>query len=274
MDRLILDEILTTKTAEVAASRAARPIREWRAVALGGPAPRGFLRALAAPDGVQVIGEIKRASPSRGLIRPDFDPAAIARAYEAAGAACVSVLTDQRYFRGELRYLSALRAVTGLPLLRKDFIIDEVQVYEARAAGADGILLIVAAFSGPSAGNRRPGDLDRLADLAWSVGLDILVETHTAEELDLALAAGFELIGINNRDLATFETDLEVTLRLAPRVPSTKTVVSESGIRTPDDVRRVAAAGVKAVLVGEALMRGPDPGATLRWLRGGPADVG
>lgn len=271
---MILDEILATKTVEVAASRTIRPIAEWRAAALDGPAPRGFLKALAASEGVQVIGEIKRASPSRGLIRPDFEPAAIARAYEAAGAACISVLTDRRYFRGELGYLSAVRAATGLPLLRKDFIIDEVQVYEARAAGADGLLLIVAAFSGPSAGERSPDDLARLVDLARSVGLDVLVEAHTAEELELALGTGAALVGINNRDLATFVTDLEVTLRLAPGVPSTKTVVSESGIRTPDDVRRVAAAGVKAVLVGEALMAGADPGATLRWLRGGRTDVG
>jgi len=294
---MILAEILATKEAEVAAARRARPLEEVAAAVRRAPAPRGFRRALggypagvglpataahpagarppapvAHPAGdetaVRVIAEVKKASPSKGLIRPDFDPVAIARAYAEGGAACLSVLTDERYFQGSLAYLAAIRRAVDLPLLRKDFIVDEYQVYEARAAGADAILLIVAAFHGECAGGRTPADLNRLAALAAELGMDVLTEVHTADELALALESGAPLIGINNRNLRTFRTTLEVTERLGPLVPPDRLLVSESGIWTHDDLRRVAAAGARAVLVGESLMRQPDVAAALRALRG------
>lgn len=283
---MILAEILATKEAEVAAAMRARPLADIAAVARRAPAPRGFARALGGspaqsggPSGgaaaatgaepeVRVIAEVKKASPSKGLIRPEFDPVAIARAYAEGGAACLSVLTDERYFQGSLEYLEAIRKTVGLPLLRKDFIIDEYQVHEARAAGADAILLIVAAFHGECAGGRTPEDLNRLAALAAELGMDVLTEVHTAEELDLAVATGAPLIGINNRDLRSFHTTLEVTERLGSRVPPDRLLVSESGIWTHEDLRRVAAAGARAVLVGESLMRQPDVAAALRKLRG------
>jgi indole-3-glycerol phosphate synthase len=265
---MILDRILATKAEEVAAARAARPLAEVKAAALAAPAPRPFRRALAAAPGVAVIAEVKKASPSKGLIRPDFDPVAIARAYESAGAACLSVLTDESYFQGSLAYLQAIRSEVGLPLLRKDFVIDEYQVCEARAAGADAILLIVAAFAGESAGGRTPADMNRLAALAADLGMDVLTEVHTAAELEIALASGAPLIGVNNRDLRTFHTTLDVTFALAPHVPADRLLVSESGIGTHDDLQRVGAAGAKAVLVGESLMRQPDVAVALRVLLG------
>ncbi|MBY6277012.1 indole-3-glycerol phosphate synthase TrpC [Symbiobacterium thermophilum] len=275
---MILAEILAAKEAEVAAARRARPLADVIAAARAAPPPRGFLRALGGPPSgagaggteVRVIAEVKKASPSKGVIRPDFDPVAIARAYAEGGAACLSVLTDERYFQGSLAYLAAIRKAVALPLLRKDFIIDEYQVHEARAAGADAILLIVAAFCGDCAGGRTPEDLNRLAALARELGMDVLTEVHTADELALAVASGAPLIGINNRDLRTFHTTLEVTERLAPLVPLDRLLVSESGIWTHDDLRRVAAAGARAVLVGESLMRQPDVAAALRALRGSP----
>ncbi len=262
---MILDRILKTKAEEVAA---AGPLAELIAAAHRGPRPRGFLKALQEPPGVQVIAEVKKASPSKGLIRPDFDPVAIARAYAGAGAACLSVLTDQPYFQGSLEYLKAIRRAVDLPLLRKDFIIDEVQVYEARAAGADAILLIVAAFHGECAHGRTPADMDRLARLAADLGMDVLTEVHSAEELDIALASGAKLIGINNRDLRTFHTTLDVTFGLAPRIPAGRVLVSESGIATHHDLVRLEQAGAKAVLVGESLMRQPDVAEALRGLLG------
>lgn len=289
---MILAQILAAKEAEVAAARLARPLGEVIAAARQAPPPRGFRRALLGrpagqpgatgmpgpsaqgtegPAGVpevRVIAEVKKASPSRGLIRPDFDPVAIARAYAEGGAASLSVLTDERWFQGSLGYLTAIRQAVDLPLLRKEFIIDEYQVYEARAAGADAILLIVAAFHGECAGRRTPGDLNRLAALAAELGMDVLMEVHTAEELALAVESGSPVIGINNRDLRTFHTTLEVTERLAPLVPPDRLLVSESGIWTHDDLRRVGAAGARAVLVGESLMRQPDVAAALRALRG------
>lgn len=261
---MILDRILATKAEEVAAVRAAIP----RPDVAGAPAPRGFFRALREPAGVQVIAEVKKASPSKGIIRAGFDPVAIARAYESAGAACLSVLTDEQYFQGSLEYLRQIRAAVGLPLLRKDFIIDEYQVYEARAAGADAILLIVAAFHGESAGGRTPADMHRLAALAADLGMDVLTEVHTADELEVALAGGAGLIGVNNRDLRTFQVTLDVTERLAPRIPADRVLVSESGIATHDDLVRVGAAGAKAVLVGESLMRQHDVAKALQKLVG------
>lgn len=264
---MILDQILATKLEEVAQARAARPLADLVAAARQAPPTRGFRRALQQP-GMQVIAEVKKASPSKGLIRADFDPVAIARAYQAGGAACLSVLTDVEYFQGDLAYLAQIRAAVELPLLRKDFIIDEYQVYEARAAGADAILLIVAAFLGESSQGRTPADMHRLAALAHELGMDVLTEVHTAAELEVALATGAALIGVNNRDLRTFNTSLDVTFSLAPLIPADRLLVSESGIATTADLARLAAAGAKAVLVGESLMRQPDPAAALRDLRG------
>jgi len=265
---MILDQILRTKAEEVAAIRAAQPLAALADSARQAPPARGFAKALAAGPGVSVIAEVKKASPSKGLIRPDFDPVAIARAYEEAGAACLSVLTDEPYFQGALSYLGAIRQAVGLPLLRKDFLIDEVQVYEARSAGADAILLIVAAFHGDCAHGRTPADMHRLAHLAAELGMDVLTEVHSAEELTIALQSGARLIGVNNRDLRTFHTSLDVTFGLAPRIPADRLLVSESGIATHDDLRRLEQAGAKAVLVGESLMRQQDVGLALRRLRG------
>ncbi|HEY3364793.1 MAG TPA: indole-3-glycerol phosphate synthase TrpC [Symbiobacteriaceae bacterium] len=270
---MILEQILATKVAEVAAARAARPLDEVRAAAAAAPAPRSFYRALAEPAGIQVIAEVKKASPSKGLIRPDFDPVAIARAYEAAGAACISVLTDEQYFQGSLAYLKAIRAAVSLPLLRKDFMIDEYQVYEARAAGADCVLLIVSAFY-RTGSERTMADLSRLAALAHALSMDVLIEVHDADELAVALSSGAKLIGINNRDLRTFETSLDVTFQLAKKVPPVRLMVSESGIQTHADLSRLAGVGVKAVLVGESLMRSPSVGVALQRLRLGDTFAG
>ncbi|MFZ5826425.1 MAG: indole-3-glycerol phosphate synthase TrpC [Bacillota bacterium] len=265
---MILDQILATKVDEVAAARSARPLAAVIEASRTAPAPRGFYRAVHDPAGMQVIAEVKKASPSKGIIRADFDPVAIARAYAGAGAACLSVLTDERWFQGSLRYLEAIRAAVDLPLLRKDFIIDEYQVYEARAAGADAILLIVAAFHGDSADGRTPDDMNRLAALAAELGMDVLTEVHTAEELSVALQSDARLIGVNNRDLKSFHTSLDVTFALAPQIPADRLLVSESGIGSHDDLLRLEQAGAKAVLVGESLMRQPDVAQALRRLLG------
>ena len=255
----ILDDIVRDTREELARRRAARPSAELERACRGLGAPRDFEGALRpAPGGVALIAEVKRASPSRGVLAADIDPAALARAYAAAGAAAISVLTDAKYFRGSLDDLARVRAVVDVPLLRKDFTLDEYQLWEARAAGADAVLLIVAILPPP-----------RLRDLlaaAKGLGLAALVECHTAAELDAALAAGSRVVGINNRDLTTFETRLETTLELAPLVPPGPLVVSESGFQTAADVRRVVAAGVRAVLVGEGLVRAPDVAAKVREL--------
>lgn len=257
----ILEQILATKRQEVATAK-----REEGAEAL---APRaractraisGLRAAIETGPGVRVIAEIKRRSPSKGEIRRDFDACAIARAYQEAGAAALSVLTDAQYFGGSLAVLEAVRGVTTLPLLRKDFVIDAYQIDEARVAGADAVLLIVAAL--------RPEELSALAKHARGLGLDVLVEVHDEAELEIALASGAGLIGINNRDLRTFQTDLGVTERLAPRAAGHACVVAESGIVGPDDVGRLARAGAHGYLVGESLMREPDVGLALRKLRG------
>ncbi|HYG60189.1 MAG TPA: indole-3-glycerol phosphate synthase TrpC [Symbiobacteriaceae bacterium] len=266
---MILDRILATKQAEVVAAQAVRPLARVKEEALAAPAPRSFYRALSEPAGIQVIAEVKKASPSKGIIRPDFDPVGIARAYQSAGAACLSVLTDEQYFQGSLSYLEASRNAVDLPLLRKDFIIDEYQVYEARAAGADAILLIVAAFHGESAGGRTPADMAHLAATAAQLGMDVLTEVHTGDELDVVLdQPGAALVGVNNRDLKSFHTSLDVTFQLAPRIPAGRLLVSESGIGSNHDLQRLEAAGAKAVLVGESLMRQPDVAAALRSLTG------
>jgi indole-3-glycerol phosphate synthase len=260
----ILDEILAHKRDEVAAAKAVIPAERMAERARSRrDAPRGLRQALAAGPGPRVIAEIKRRSPSRGEIRADFDPAAIAAAYAAAGAAAISVLTDERYFGGRLAYLAAVREAADVPILRKDFAIDPYQIDEARAHGADAVLLIVAAFPGPDG----PEQLACLQRHAAGLGLDVLVEVHDEAELAAALGLGADLVGINNRDLGTFEVDLATTERLAGRIPEGVVLVAESGIFTPDDIRRLERAGAQAFLVGEALMREPDVGLALRSLR-------
>lgn len=259
---MILDDILAHKRLEVAAQQAATPVERLRAMP-GWAAPRrGFRAALAAAPEIAVIAEIKRASPSRGVIRASFDPPAHARSYAAAGATCLSVLTDERFFQGSLDDLVAARAAVALPCLRKDFLVDPYQVEQARAFGADCVLVIAA---GCNAALGR-----KLFDAAAQAGLDVLTEVHDEAELGWALGAGAMLVGVNNRDLRTFETTLETTERLARRIPPGVLLVAESGIRSSADVRRMQAAGARAVLVGEALMAQPDPGAALRELRGCP----
>ena len=253
----ILDEILAHKTAEVARRARALPLAEIRSAAEAAPPPRGFAAALRdrRPG---VIAEIKKASPSKGVIRPEFEPVGIARAYEAAGAAGLSVLTDERYFQGHDTYLAAARDATALPALRKDFVVDAWQVFESRTLGADCILLIVAALD--------PGALAEFDALARELGMDVLVEVHDGAEVETALALAPTLLGINNRDLKTFETTLDTTLALLPTIPPEVTVVTESGIHTSGDVRRMRDAGVEAFLVGEAFMRAEDPGDALKKL--------
>jgi indole-3-glycerol phosphate synthase len=257
---MILDEILGHKRAELAAARAHEaPEKLARRAEECGEPVRDFASAIALSPEPRVIAEVKRRSPSRGEIRADFDPVACARAYDAGGAAAISVLTDESFFGGHLDYLAAVRRAVGVPLLRKDFVIDAYQIDEARVAGADAVLLIAAAL-----------DQDELASLrarAESLGLCALVEVHDEAELDAALASGARVIGINNRDLRTFETDLAVTERLAPRVPQGVVVVAESGIFTRTDMARLAASGAQAFLVGESLMREADMAGALRRLR-------
>ena len=252
----ILERILDHKRRELDRARRAAPPAE---PARRPEAPRGFREALRRGPRPRIVAELKRRSPSRGEIRPDFDPIACARAYAGAGAAALSVLTDERFFGGSLDHLERVRAEVPLPLLRKDFLIDPWQVDEARAHGADAVLLIVAALG-----------RDALAGLlarARELGLDALVEVHDEAELEAALAAGADLVGINNRDLGSFEVDLGVSERLAPLLPEGIVTVAESGIFTPEDVERLEAAGVDACLVGESLMRERDVGAALRRLR-------
>lgn len=261
----ILKRILARKVEEIAERSARLPLRELSARIAGLPPTRGFVAALEAKidEGEPaVIAEIKKASPSKGVIREDFDPAAIARSYAAAGAACLSVLTDKDFFQGGEAYLEQARSACGLPILRKDFTIDPYQVYEARAIGADCILLIVSALDDPA--------LLELSLLAAELDLDVLVEVHDEIELERALGVPAPLIGVNNRNLRTFETSLDTTLTLRDRVDAGRLLVTESGIHTRADVERMQEAGIDAFLVGEAFMRAPDPGAELaRLFRGG-----
>jgi indole-3-glycerol phosphate synthase len=260
----ILDEILAVKRTEVAAARAACPLAELDDRVRGTDAPRGLARALRRPAGepVRFIAEIKRASPSAGPIRAGADPGEIARDYERGGASALSVLTDRKFFDGDLGFLARCRAAVSLPLLRKDFVIDAYQIAEARAAGADGVLLIVSALSA--------SQLAELGAAAKAYGLDALVEVHDLAELDTALGAGATLVGVNHRDLKTFTIDMTLTAQIAPRVPAGTVLVAESGIRTATDVQRLGDAGAHAVLVGEQLMRAPSPGDALLTLRGAP----
>lgn len=254
----ILSRILARKREELEAARRAVPFAEMQKRAASAPPPRDFAGAIQAKIAAgqpAVIAEIKRASPSKGVLRADFDPAAIARSYAAGGAACLSVLTDRDFFQGAHEHLAEARAACALPVLRKDFITEPYQVYESRALGADCILLIAAALA------RQ--DMQGLEASARSLGMAVLVEVHDAAELDAALALDTPLLGINNRNLRTFETRLETTLELLARVPAGKTVVTESGILRCEDVARLRASGVNAFLVGEAFMRAPDPGREL-----------
>jgi indole-3-glycerol phosphate synthase len=256
----ILDRIVETKRAEIAAAQKAVPQAELERRVRHLPAAHDFTAAIGRPGEVRIIAEVKKASPSAGVIRPDFDPVAIAKTYKRHGAAAISVLTDEPYFQGHLSFLTAVRSAVACPLLRKDFILDRYQLLEARLAGADAALLIAEILPG-----------DRLAELqreATALGLDTLVELHDADQLPRTLDSGARVIGINNRDLRTFTTRLEHTLELLPKIPADRVVVSESGIKTPADLRRLADAGVRAVLVGESLMRAVDIGAALDALRG------
>ena len=254
----ILARIITTKREEIAAALVARPLAEVEAAAAAQPAPRDFVGAIRhkiACGQPAVIAEIKKASPSKGVIRADFHPAEIARSYEQHGAACLSVLTDRQYFQGAPEYLQAARAACALPVLRKDFMVDPYQVLEARAMGADCILLIAACLS-----DAQMADLEACA---LELGLDVLVEVHDGDELDRALRLKTPLLGINNRNLKTFAVTLDTTLGLLPRVPADRLLVTESGIGGRADVQRMRAAHVQAFLVGETFMRADDPGAAL-----------
>ncbi len=257
----ILQRILLRKRAEIDERAAQLPLKELRRRVEAASTPRGFanaIRARLAQGEAAVIAEIKRASPSKGLLRADFRPAEIARTYEWHGATCLSVLTDIDFFQGADEHLRQVRAACGLPLLRKDFTLDVYQVYEARALGADCILLIVAALDDVP--------LREFSDLARELGMDVLVEVHNREELERALPLQAPLIGVNNRNLHTFETRLDITLQLLPMIPKYRIVVTESGILVPQDVALMRSSGVNAFLVGEPFMKAEDPGVKLEEL--------
>ncbi len=258
----ILDAILAHKQEEVQARQSVVSRAEMLVRAKDATPPRDFRGALQTPKTgrVALIAEVKKASPSAGIIRPDFDPVQIARAYEGSGAACLSVLTEEKFFQGHDDYLKAVRAAVSLPIIRKDFVVNDWQIYESRWLGADAVLLIVAALS--------PAQIKDYAALALELGMAALVEVHTEAEMEVALKAGATLIGINSRDLNTFVTDLGTVARLAAMVPAGVTLVAESGLKTPADVRQVADAGAKAILVGETLMRSSDISAAVQELLG------
>ena len=263
----ILSEILATKRTEVEWLKRKNPIEKLLERLPSAPPVRDFRAALVRSSGAALIAEAKKASPSKGVIREDFDPYEIAKLYADNGASCLSVLTDEKYFQGKLEYLSKIREIVEIPLLRKDFMLDRWQLVESRIAGADAILLIVSALT--------PVDLKSLLNFAQELHLAALVEVHDAGEMEEALTAGADLIGINNRDLHTFRVTLETTIELVKSLPPDprRVVVSESGIFTRDDVKRLEAAGVNAVLVGESLMRESDIGAKVRQLLGTDASV-
>jgi len=254
----ILNKIIATKHEEIAAALAVKPLAALEAEAAAQPASRDFVGAIRhklSCGQPAIIAEIKKASPSKGVIRPDFHPAEIAQSYEKHGAACLSVLTDRQYFQGAPEYLQAARTACALPVLRKDFMVDRYQVVEARAMGADCILLIAAALS--------LSQMQELEAQAHSYGMAVLVEVHNGEELDAALQLKTPLVGINNRNLRTFEVTLDTTLGLLERIPADRVVVTESGIVTPQDVTLMRRNKVNAFLVGEAFMRASEPGAEL-----------
>jgi len=249
---VILDQILEHKRCEVQEQRRRVPLADLQERIVQRGLTRGFAAALRrqAAAGTAIIAEVKKGSPSKGIIRADFDPCDIARRYQDAGATCLSILTDARFFMGSLDYLEAIEKIVTLPLLRKDFMVDPYQIFEARASGADAVLLIAAALP--------QDELAELNALAKELGLDVLLEVHDEAELERALQLPVELIGINNRDLKTFYTDLAVTERLLPLIPADRLVVAESGIRCRDDIQRLQRAGAGAFLIGESLMREAD----------------
>lgn len=257
-----LERIVAHVRAQVASRREEFPARSLVHTRLYQRGPRGFRKALSRP-GRRVIAEVKRASPSQGMIRPDFDPVAIASGYEANGAAALSVVTEERFFSGSLRYLSDIASRVSLPVLRKDFVLDPYQLVEARSCGADAVLLIAAMLD--------EGALEDLHAEARSLSLDVLVEVHSEPELELALGIGASLVGINNRDLRTFRVDLGVAEALLPRIPPHALAVCESGIRDVEQVERLEASGGRVFLVGETLMRAGDPGAKLAEILGADA---
>ncbi|MGD9652100.1 MAG: indole-3-glycerol phosphate synthase TrpC [Candidatus Dadabacteria bacterium] len=251
----ILDTIIENTRLEVAEAGKSLSLESLSRLAQSSRMPRDFASAISPSRGLRIIAEIKHASPSKGIFREDFDPVAIARGYESGGAAALSVLTDSKFFKGSLDYLEAVKKEVSIPLLRKDFMIDPYQVYEARVRGADAILLIVAALD--------QSLLVELQTLARSLGLGVLVEVHDEAELERALSAGSDIIGINNRDLRTFEVDLGVSERLSRMIPGGVTIVAESGISSGNDIKRLRSRGVHVFLIGETFMKAPVPGEEL-----------
>ncbi|MBI5756295.1 MAG: indole-3-glycerol phosphate synthase TrpC [Nitrospirae bacterium] len=256
----MLNEILRHKKEEIRAKRSAGALSELKARIKDHPVTIPFGAAISKGDTVSLIAEVKKASPSKGVIREDFDPVKIARIYEESLASAISVLTDKAFFQGDLEYLTLIREAVKVPLLRKDFIIDEFQIYEARAFGADAILLIVSILD--------KTQLDEYKHLAYELGLDSLIEVHTEKEVEKAIYSDADIIGINNRDLSTFETNIDTTARLIKLIPDDKIVVSESGISTRDDILALKDQGVDAVLIGETLMKSDDIGKKIKELLG------